>query len=107
MARQAMCFTHHDRAAKTRCKTCQKPICSGCIKSDAAGQFCSFDCAEKAKDYAQRDNEDILKVSHGGGVEALVKGVVEIVGLAAVALFVGGKFLKIGICLKILKMAGL
>jgi hypothetical protein len=43
----------------------------------------------------------------GGGVKALVKGVVGIVGLAAVAVFVGAKFLNIGIFKKILKMAGL
>lgn len=107
MARQAMCFTHTERPAETRCRTCQKPICSECIKSDSAGQFCSFECAEKAKDFQQRDNTQIMKAGKGGGVKALVKSVVGLVGLAAVLVFVGAKFLNIEICLKILKKVGL
>ncbi|MDP6115064.1 MAG: B-box zinc finger protein [Planctomycetota bacterium] len=107
MARQAMCFTHHERPAKTRCRTCQKPVCSECIFSNSAGQFCSSECAEKTKNFQPCDDTQIIGGKMGGGVKALVKGVVGIVGLAAVAVFVGAKFLNIGIFKKILKMAGL
>jgi hypothetical protein len=60
-----------------------------------------------AENFQPSDNTQIIGGKKGGGVKALVKGVVGIVGLAAVALFVGAKFLNIGICKKILKMAGL
>lgn len=96
-----MCVNHPDMPAETRCRQCHKPVCKACIKSDAGGQFCSFQCSEKFKDFEAREQGGSAK--EGGMLGKLIALVV----IVAVLVFVGGKFMHIGVCEKILKMVGL
>ena len=99
MARELMCMNHPDRPTETRCRQCQKPICKECVKSDADGQFCSFQCSEDFKDFAARQRAGADK--KGG----LVKKLVLLVIVVVVLLFVG-KACGLGFCAKILKLVG-
>ena len=101
MGRQDMCINHPERAAETRCRQCRKPICSECIKSDANGQFCSFQCAQKFADFQAREKPKDLKQG------SFLKQLIGLAVLVAVAVYVGAKFFHIGICVKILKKVGL
>ena len=104
MERDSMCFFHTERPASSRCKQCRKPICDECAKTDANGRFCSFACSQKASDFQKREQPKPLK--HGGLVSKILPLVLVLV-LAAGAIYVGAKFLKIAFCIKLLKMAGL
>lgn len=101
MAREEMCLDHPSVPAETRCRQCQKPICKDCIKSDAAGQFCSFDCSSKFKDFQAGKKPETAK--KGG----MAKKVIIVVIVLAVAIFVGGKFFGCETCEELLKMVGL
>ena len=91
MARQEFCINHRDRPAETRCRQCHKPVCKECVKSDADGQFCSFDCSGKFKDFQRRG---LPKRKKGSG---LLGKLVALIVLAAMVVYVGGKFLKLPI----------
>lgn len=101
MAREETCVNHPDVPAETRCRQCHKPICKACIKSDSNGQFCSFQCSEKFKDFQAREQGSSAK--KGG----MMRKVIVLVVILAVLVFVGAKFFHIGICESILKMVGL
>ena len=101
MAREEMCLNHPNVPAETRCRQCQKPICKECIKSDADGQFCSFDCSSKFKDFQRSQKPEAAK--KGGMAKKIIIALI----VLAVAVFVSGKFFGCGICQKILEMVGL
>jgi len=101
VARQEFCINHPDRPAETRCRQCHKPICPECIKSDAGGQFCSFQCSEAYKDFQAREKP---KDKRGMG---LISKLVLLVVIAAVVVLVGAKVLHIGACKSILKLIGM
>ena len=101
MAREKFCINHPDVPAEIICRQCHKPICKDCVKSDAGGQFCSFQCSENYKDFQARQGGETKKK---GGV--LGKIIILII-LLAVAVFVGAKCFGIGFCEDILKLIGL
>ena len=91
MAREEFCIKHPDSPAETRCRQCHKPVCKACVKSDANGQFCSFECSEKFKDFQQRE---VAKGKKGGSL--IVKLVILV--LIVLAAIVIGKWLGCDIC---------
>ncbi len=101
MARQEFCINHPDRPAQTRCRQCHKPICSTCIKSDAGGQFCSFQCSEAYKDFQARERPKDKR-----GMNMISKLVLLVV-IAAVVVFLGATVFKNPACKSILKMIGM
>lgn len=96
MARELMCMNHPERPAETRCRQCQKPVCKECLKSDADGQFCSFQCSEDFKDFSARQKAGAGK--KGGLLKKLVLLVIVLVVLVVIDHLCGfgilGKFLK-------------
>lgn len=104
MSRDAMCFSHTERPATARCRQCQRPVCDECAKSDANGQFCSFDCAGKFKDFQQMGKPKDLKQR---GLISLIATLVILAVVLVGGAYVGAKFLKLGFCVEILKATGL
>jgi len=45
------------KEATLRCKMCHRPICEDCGVSDAAGIFCSAECAQKMRSHIERVKE--------------------------------------------------
>ena len=40
----AICLTHTDREATTKCATCVKPLCAECAATFEGNDFCSDEC---------------------------------------------------------------
>ena len=47
-----VCLNHVDRQAVSRCATCFRPLCEGCVIDHADGHFCSQLCMDN---YAESD----------------------------------------------------
>ncbi|MBI2193463.1 MAG: B-box zinc finger protein [Planctomycetes bacterium] len=101
MTRELMCFTHTDRPAVVRCRQCQKPVCSECVKSDSNGKFCSLECAQK---FAEFQDRGLTRTRGGMG---LLAKVFLLLAVLAAALYVGGRILHVPICEEILKKLNL
>jgi recombinational DNA repair protein (RecF pathway) len=95
----ADCFFHTGRPAVTRCKQCGKPLCSACRKITSEGIFCSNECAEAAKIYAERMRQiEQQRASYRGskwtGIAKLIKIIVFLGILYAIYKFVIARFIK-------------
>jgi len=99
-----MCFHHTERLAAVRCRQCRRPVCDECAKSDANGQFCSFTCAGKFKDFQQKGKPKALKQRW---FLSLVATLVVLAAILVGGAYVGAKFLKLAFCVEILKATGL
>jgi len=101
MAREEMCINHPDRPATLRCHQCHKPLCDECTRKDGGGAFCSAECSQKQQEFkaAYGGKDKVLKVK-GGGLKKLIGLVVAVLILLAI----GAKVLKIGICIKLLRI---
>jgi len=102
----SICVNHTDRQATTRCSTCHKPICDDCTQQSDGKIFCSQFCIEGAARFQKNFKPD----SGPGFFEKLKNYILALVGLAAifaVLVYIGGKIMKIGFCIKLLNMVGL
>lgn len=93
------CFFHTGRPAVTRCKQCGRPLCSVCRKVTDLGIFCSDECAQTAKVYAERmakieQQRSAYRASKWTGVSRVIKIIVFLLILFAIYKFVIARFIK-------------
>lgn len=98
----SICVTCHTPAS-ARCISCHKPVCDAHVVTSGGKPFCSSACGENyAKFYAKHPD------TRGSGFFArLIKLAVALAILGAIAVVVGAKVLKLGVCIELLKKVGL
>jgi hypothetical protein len=82
-----ICFNHPGKAARTRCKTCHRPICEECQKVTELGSFCSDACYEKARHFTERVSSIPPSPSRKGRFKRFLKRIV-ILAILLAALYV-------------------
>jgi hypothetical protein len=102
MAREAMCFTHTDTPAVTRCSQCSKPLCAMCVIEVDGRKYCGDDCVGRFQKFSQRPDY----VPDKRPMPAWMRLVIILIAAAALV-YIGGAVFKIGIFVNLLRMVGL
>lgn len=98
----SICVTCHSPAV-AHCHTCHKPVCKSCVVKSGDGSFCSSACAQNyAKFHARYKGEGGSSI-----LWKLIKAAVILAILAAAAVFIAAKVLKIPYFAELLKKLGL
>lgn len=101
MGRKAMCATHHETEAATRCRRCSRPLCSACVFDAPGGPFCGESCAALAARFPRRG---VLSRA-GSRLVRLVKFTFWAVILLVIAVVVGAKLFNNPFCEKLIAIA--
>ena len=102
----SVCVNHTNRTATSRCSSCHKPICNDCIVNSGGAVYCSNRCAEGAAKFSKTFKSD-TGPGFFGNLKNTIVGLVGLAFLFIVVVYIGGKFLNIGIFKGMLKMFGL
>jgi len=96
-----ICINHRNRDASERCHTCHKPLCAECVRKAGGNIFCSLACEENYAKFHRHYKSDRPSL-----LASLVKWALVLAVVGAAVLFIGGKVLKIGVLVEILKKFG-
>ena len=102
----SVCINHPDRAGTARCSTCHKPICNSCVVEIDGAIYCSKNCADNAARFRANFRPE-TGPGFFGRLKNLIISIVGMAVVAAIAVVIFAKVLKIDFFINLLKKVGL